>query len=555
MAHTIGHSAGVWIRRPQTYFVIALSAVVLFPLVTLFAQVVADPGVFRRATAMQGFGQALTNTFVIALASVVVAVPLGAFLAVCVVRSPRRAQSWLEIALLLPLFMPGVVNAVGWVFLLSPRVGYLNTFLRNLPLFSASTSGPLDIFTVAGIALLTGLYSAGFVFLYVRATLEEMGAELELAAAVAGASPRRVLRTVTLPLVRPALAYSAGIAFLLGLGQLTNPLMLGQIRQINTLTTLIYQATSQFPVDYALGAALTAPLLLVGIAVIAIQRIVIGDPSRFAVVTGRGYFRPASESRWALLPPVLYVFMAVVLPVAALVVVSLSPFWSGKIDWGTLGPQNFATVFNDARVLDATTTTLTATAIALAVVIPLGLAIALILSQGSSLLARVVDWVSTVPLSMPTAIFAFAFLSAYALPPFNLYGTLAIITFAYVVLMIPHSVRPQLASLHAVGREYGEASQISGAGLGRTTLRVTIPLARRGMAASAAIVVIFLTHEFAASVLLRSVRTQVLGTLLYDYYSAGTYPEVAVMGLLMVGITAVGVAITLFVGGRRVLRG
>ena len=61
---------------------------------------------------------------------------------------------------------------------------------------------------------------------------------------------------------------------------------------------------------------------------------------------------------------------------------------------------------------------------------------------------------------------------------------------------------------------------------------------------------VILTHEFAASLFVRSTRTQVLGTLLYDQWSRGTYPMVATVSILMSAVTAAGLVVAVRIGGR-----
>ncbi len=60
---------------------------------------------------------------------------------------------------------------------------------------------------------------------------------------------------------------------------------------------------------------------------------------------------------------------------------------------------------------------------------------------------------------------------------------------------------------------------------------------------------VLLTHEFAASLLVRSPTTQVMGTVLFDYYVNGSYPLVAAIALVMTVVTAVGVAVAIILGG------
>jgi iron(III) transport system permease protein len=45
-----------------------------------------------------------------------------------------------------------------------------------------------------------------------------------------------------------------------------------------------------------------------------------------------------------------------------------------------------------------------------------------------------------------------------------------------------------------------------------------------------------------------------MGTILYDYYENGGYPTVAVISLIMVGVTTVGVLIAVLLSGSEVFR-
>jgi iron(III) transport system permease protein len=60
---------------------------------------------------------------------------------------------------------------------------------------------------------------------------------------------------------------------------------------------------------------------------------------------------------------------------------------------------------------------------------------------------------------------------------------------------------------------------------------------------------VLLTHEFAASLLVRASTTQVMGTILYDYWGNGTYPLVAAIALVMTAVTTIGVVVAVLVGG------
>ena len=76
---------------------------------------------------------------------------------------------------------------------------------------------------------------------------------------------------------------------------------------------------------------------------------------------------------------------------------------------------------------------------------------------------------------------------------------------------------------------------------------------RSALGGAAALMFVLLTHEFAASLLVRSSTTQVMGTVLYDYWGNGTYPLVAAIALIMTGVTTIGVVIAVMVGGSAAL--
>ena len=124
----------------------------------------------------------------------------------------------------------------------------------------------------------------------------------------------------------------------------------------------------------------------------------------------------------------------------------------------------------------------------------------------------------------------------------------------YVTLMIPFSTRMQLGAMAALGYAYTEASRASGSGLLRTNLQIVVPLLRPAFGGAAALMFVLLTHEFAASLLVRAPTINVMGTILYNYYGNGVYPQVACTALVMVGVTGAGVLLAIIVGGTDIFK-
>jgi iron(III) transport system permease protein len=66
---------------------------------------------------------------------------------------------------------------------------------------------------------------------------------------------------------------------------------------------------------------------------------------------------------------------------------------------------------------------------------------------------------------------------------------------------------------------------------------------------AAALMFVLLSHEFAASLLVRAPTTQTMGTILYDYWVNGSYPLVAAIALVMSLVTTIGVVIAIAIAG------
>ncbi len=532
-----------------------LAYLVVVPMIRLQALAFQDGAHgYRSQYGRYDIGGTIRTTIVLALGSLVIAMVLGTLLAFAASRLPARL-SFLRIVPILPIVMPAVANIVGWTFLLSPGPGYLNVLLRHLPWWSHSDTGPVDVYTVPWIVILTGFGLTSFVYLFVSAGMQSINAEHLEAAQISGSSTVGVFFRVVLPLLRPSLVYGGGIALLLGLGQFTGPLLLGQNKGVKVLTTEMYSRVSESPSDFAAAAAAGSPLVLFGLAVVLIQKGLLGNQTRFVTHGGKAFSAPPGRSVWASVTMVIYALLALVIPLLGLILVSLTPYWSGSLSPHILTLANFRSLASNQAIVDSVVTSVVTSLVAVAICIPIGYAVATLLVRGKRfrILALIADLIAVLPMGIPAVIFGVGFLLTYTEPPLILYGTRAVIILVYIVLMLPYAIRMQMTALLALGTTYSEASATSGASPMVTNVRVMLPLMRPTILSAVALMFILLTHEFAASLLVRASTTQVMGTLLFDLWENGSYPLVAAMALLMTAVTTVGVAAAMLVGGRNVL--
>ncbi|TXK34428.1 iron ABC transporter permease [Nonomuraea sp. C10] len=535
--------------------IIVIGYLVLAPLVRLQLLALADGGAgYARGFGTADIARTILTTLLLGLGSLVIGLVFGAVLAWYSIQLPPRAR-WMASLPILPIVVPPVASMIGWGLLLAPNSGTVNRFIRSLPFWSGGDTGPIDVFTVPWIVFLTALGLTSFVYVFLRAGLLRVNYELVEAGRTAGDGPVGVFFRILLPVVRPSLIYGGAVALLLGLGQFTAPLLLGSIKNVKVLTTEVYFFANAGLADYGAAAAVASPLLLVGFGIVALQRMLLGEERRFVTDGGKTSRYSARRSPAAVVVIGLFSAVVALLPLLALIAASLSPFWTGQIDVSTWSLKNFRELWDTPTAVSAVQTSLVASGISVLVSLPIGYVLADILHR-RSLDARVraiVDILVSLPLGVPAVVFGAGFLFTYTAPPFVLYGTPWVLVVVYVTLMLPFATRMQLAARMSLGDSYQEAARVSGAGPVRTHLQVVIPMIRGSLGGAAALIFVLLTHEFAASLLVRSTRTQVMGTTLYDLWLNVSYPLVAAMGLVMCLVTAAGVILAVRLGGSKAL--
>jgi iron(III) transport system permease protein len=535
--------------------VAALAVLILRPLYETFRLAFEDGAQgFRVAADTPGFWSALWATVWLAVGSTALALVLGVLLAWFAMRLPR-GFGWLAIAPVLPIVVPGIASVMGWIFILSPRVGYGNQVLRLLPWWSDLDAGPIDVFTLPWIVVITGLALTAFVYLFVSAGLRNVNSELIEAAQTSGSSSIGSFFRVTLPVLRPSLVYATAVCLVLALGQFTAPLLLGSQVGVNVLTTEILHFEQPPLLNIGAAAAIAAPLTLIGILFVVGQRVLLGNQARFVSQGGKSFRPIGRRSPLGAFILGIYALLAAVVPLIGLILVAFTPFWSGQIDFGRLTMDHVSTTLHTDRVINAIHNSLTFAFWAMVITLPLGFVISTLLVRGRRhrVLRTILDFIVALPLGVPAVIFGFGFLFAYNAAPLKLTGTSTVVVLVYITLMIPFATRLQLSGMIGLGEAHSDASAVSGAGILYTNVKVTIPMMRAAIGGAAALIFILLSNEFAASLFVRNINTNVMGTVLYDAYTNGDYPTIAVMALIMSVVTAAGLILALAIGGRRAL--
>jgi len=505
-------------------------------------------GAFAFIFADSDFWDAFQNSLVIAASMALISVPLGGILAFLMVRTDLPGRRWIEPLLLIPVFVSPMVLAFGYVVSAGP-VGFYSVWAKQL-----LGGVPWNVYSLTGIAIIAGLTHVPHVYLYSSSALKSLGSDVEEAARMAGASPFRVARDVSLPMVAPSLLFSG--VFFLGFEIFGLPLVLGDPEGHLVLATYLYKLTNKLGTpSYHLMAAVAVCIVAVTFPLVILQRYLLKNAGKYVTVKGKaGRQRPLPLGNWrwiaaALL--VLWLFVTVIVPISGIALRAFVSNWGEGVvlaDVWTL--DHFREVFAQPTLLRGILNTVLIGVIGGALAVACYTAIGLATHRKADGWSRFVDYLVLVPRAIPGLLAGLAFLWVFLFfPPLApLRSTIASIWIAYTVVWLAYGMRLVSSSLLQVGPELEEAARSAGASRGRVSRDVTLPLIRYGLLASWLLVFMIFEREYSTGVYLLGPGTEVIGSLLVSLWGTGGADMVAALSLINVVLVAAGLAVALRFG-------
>jgi iron(III) transport system permease protein len=368
-----------------------------------------------------------------------------------------------------------------------------------------------------------------------------MDPSLEESAIMSGASLFTVFRRITLPLARPALYAALLIMVVRGLESFEVPAVLGLPAHIFVFTSQIWSVLNALPPDYSTAGAYAMSLLLLTSVGILLHSRMVKRARTFQTVTGKGFRpRPMPLGVWRWPATVLifaYFGVAVVAPLAVLGYASTQRFYSppSRDTLSHMSMVNYTSVLNDPLVRHAFKNSLIL-GVGSATIVMLLAAVASWLVVRTTLPGRwLVDNLAFLPLVIPGLVLGVALLYVYLRLPVAIYGTLWILLIAYITRFMPYGMRYASTSMFQIGRELEESAQMSGAGWWNTFRRIVLPLLAPGFIAGWIYVLIVSFRELGSSVLLYSPGKEVLSIAIWEQYRNGDLPQVAALGIMLIG--------------------
>jgi iron(III) transport system permease protein len=442
----------------------------------------------------------------------------------------RRYAEWL---LLLPLAMPAYVTAYAYTDFLQYS-GPLQTAIRA----ATGWQGAMlpDIRSLGGAVWVFVFSLYPYVYLLARTALAERAAHLLEAARLLGAPLSRRLRTIALPLARPAVA--AGVALVLM--ETMADYGVASYFGIQTFTTGIYKAW--LGMDNRIAAAQLATLLLVVVVVLLQIEMRAQKKMRFtsgAARSGSSESRPmVLRGSWRVCCAWLVCGVPVFMGFIAPVIFMLRPL---AADWSVLPWARFIEwTFNSVRLAGMTSV--------LAVLVALVLAFAA--RRYANRATRWAAHMASLGYAVPGAVIVVGLLLpvGWLQNAFPSWGIGALITATSLGIIWAYLVRFSAVALQTVQSGYtripgslDDSARMLGVGAIGLLSRVHWPLLKRSTAAAALLVWVDVMKELPATLVLRPFNSDTLAVVAYQLARDERLGEAALPSLALVAVGLVPV--------------
>lgn len=571
-----GFKADRWVAVTTLSILVLVLAFVFFPVARVLAGAFQDrSGAFDMSIALArltapdiwGIGcligerscGVVTNTVILGVLAGVLSTLLGLAFALLAQRGGMKSTRLFDALSVLPIITPPFVIALALVVLFG-RTGIVTTFLDDW--FNIPRSR--WIYGLPGVLISQVLSQTPLSYMILRGALQGISPSLEEAAQTLRASRWETFRTVTWPLLRPAVAASVLLGFVESLADFGNPLVLGGSFEV--LSTKIYFAVAGAQHDPGRAAILALILLALTLSAFWLQLVWLGKTS-YVTVTGKGDSgQPLPLPRGVRLASLGVVVPWIVLTVVLYGIIVVGGFvrdiGRGDMTWTM---RHFSTgfavewtqhgLFFSGSAWDSFFVTVMVAALAAPVTTAIGILTAYVLSRHDFIGKRAFEFLTMLSFAIPGTVIGVAYIVAFNVAPIEITGTGLILIICFVFRNMPVGVRAGMAALAQIDRSLDEASTTLGARTGATVRWVTLPLLKHAIIATLVFSFVHAMTAVSAIVFLVTARYNMATAYIVNRVEAGEYPlAIAYSSLLIVFMLAVVLLIQGLVGERKIGR-
>ncbi len=481
---------------------------------------------------------AFSNTLYVAVGTTLLGCSFGVTLAFFVTRTDMVLRRLVNACVYLIFLTPGYIGTIAWIQLLG-RGGYISRWTNKQ---FGLLRPPVDIYTLEGVIVVMSLYLMPLIYMATVNALEKADPGLEEAAVVSGATPRRAVFTVTLPLALPGMLAGVLLVFIHGLSSFGVPAALGMPAGNMVLTTLIYSALGHYDVRKACAVAVVLALML--IAVMALHNRAL-KRNRYAVEASSNLKKHELKlGIWRYITGGFFLFVmgiVALLPLLTILLTSLLKAWGLPIIMKNLSLGNYLSIFTVGVGARAIRNSFLYSIAAAMIATMLGFVIAYISIRTKLPGRKILDFLATSPSAIPGPVLAAAMIFAWMLPPVKLYNTPWIILVAYITAFLPYAVRNIAGGLKSMKPNQEEMGWMCGGSWLAVLRDVVLPGLRGSMWTSWMLVFLMAFREIPLSTMLYTDGTETVGVLLFMLKTeAGGLEVTSAVSVIVILLTTLG---------------
>jgi iron(III) transport system permease protein len=524
--------SGAWdpIAVLQALGVLFLAAFILVPLGVMLTDtaVVLVRGGARDLPEFSDYVRRLTIHSVGLAASVtLVCLLLGAPLAFFTERALPRAGAW-RVMFTLPMLSPPFVSAFATVLLFG-RVGVVTQLL-------ASVGARLpDLYGFYGIHITHVLHLTPLAYLTIAGGLRTVPKAIEESALSLGGTHADVVRRVVLPYVRPYIYMAALLTFLVSFGDVGAPLIVGG--NFLVLPAEAFTRFLSFAVDRRVPLLLGSWIIVVSMALLLLVRALMRRTEVAHTFTPETYAYASPALRRFATAFCAAAAVALLLPFAAILIVSLTPYWGASLLPRTYTADHYAQLWRSGEPLR---NSLLLSAVAMPVALASALFLTRLVRRGGRV-AAAVDYASLLPFVTSGVVLAIGIVRVYG--PLEAAGLVAPAVMAPGLLVtvlvsrrISYPIRVLNAAWTRVDRRLEECSLTLGASPARTFARVLLPQLVPAIAAAGIITFVQVFKELGATLIVQRPGWQTLPVQVYQYAVDGQLGRAGAVSMVMLAV-------------------
>ncbi len=448
------------------------------------------------------------------------------------------AKNFIKALLTIPFVLPTVVVAAAFRALLG-NTGLVNTWLMsgfNLTHPPVKIDQSISFFILAHI-----FYNYSLILRIVGGFWSSLDNNVTEAARMLGASPWQTFRTITLPLLLPAIGSASLLVFIFCFTSFGVVLLLGGPGYATLEVEIYRQAIQLF--NLPMAAALSLIQILTNLLLMWLHaRISKRSRVTFFSDSGIDTAQPSRRASQKILVGVNVLFMLVLLvtPLLALVLRSF------------MGDDGFTTAYYSAlfareadsvffvEPISAVYNSIAFGVSAMVIAVVLGLLAATFLSSHKARITSFWDALIMLPLATSAVTLGFGYIISLNTPPLNLRDSIILVPIAHALVALPFVVRCILPTLRQIPDSLREAAALLGASPLKVWRYIDFPIITPAILVGAVFAFSISMGEFGASAFVTRPHTPTIPVAIFRFLGQPgeiNYGQAMAMSTLLMTVT------------------